>query len=206
MKKLPIFMHFFAAILWIPSVFAAPALTPPVSTLSVAAESIISTLKANQATIKKDPAIIERSVRKILLPQVDVAGMSRSVLGRNAWMKATLVQKQAFAKAFTNLVIRTYSRPLADYKDESVTFYPAKVTPGAKFLNVRSVINRSEGKTIPVTYSLVNKQGSWKVYDMSVEGVSLLQSFRQQFSGALQQSSLDDLINQMKKPKAALSS
>jgi phospholipid transport system substrate-binding protein len=94
-------------------------------------------------------------------------------------------------------VIRTYSSPLAQYSDETVQFLPVRGGVNSRFIRVNSVIVRSEGQNIPLTYSLVDKNGQWKIYDISVEGVSLLQSFRSQFAQALQNSSIDDLIKQM---------
>jgi phospholipid transport system substrate-binding protein len=64
-------------------------------------------------------------------------------------------------------------------------------------LIINSIIIRSTGQNIPLSYSLVAKNGSWKIYDMSVEGVSLLQSFRSQFAQALQNSNMQVLIQQM---------
>ncbi len=169
----------------------------PVPMLEKTANGIIATLKENKANLKKNPSIIYKAVESHLLPIVDVAGMSRSVLGRQAWIKATAAQKGQFSNAFTQLVIRTYSSPLAQYSDETVQFLPVRGDLNSRFIRVNSVIVRSEGQNIPLTYSLIDKNGQWKIYDISVEGVSLLQSFRSQFAQALQSSSIDDLIKQM---------
>jgi len=133
-----------------------------------------------------------------LLPHVDVTGMSRSVLGREAWNKASPADRQAFTQAFTQLVIRTYSTPLAEYTNETVTFLPIRGGLDGSFTRVSSVIVRPSGQRIPLSYSLVSKNNDWKIYDLSVEGVSLLQSFRSQFGQVLQNSSMQDLIAQMR--------
>ncbi len=171
--------------------------------LQKAAQQIISTLKTNQARLKSDPSIIQQVVERYLLPHVDVVGMSRSVLGRNQWSKATNAEKQAFTQAFTQLVVRTYSSPLAQYSGETVVFAKQQETaPDGHFARVNSVIHRPNGQAIPLTYALVLQQRDWKVYDLTIEGVSLLQSFRNQFSAALQTSTLQALIEQMKKRNA----
>lgn len=169
----------------------------PVPMLEQTANNIISSLKENKASLKSNPNIIYQAVETNLLPIVDVAGMSRSVLGRQAWNKATAMQRTQFSKAFTRLVIRTYSSPLAQYSDESVQFLPVRGSINSRFLRVNSIIVRTGGQNISLSYSLVDKNGQWKIYDMSVEGVSLLQSFRSQFSAALQNSSIDEVIKQM---------
>jgi phospholipid transport system substrate-binding protein len=78
-----------------------------------------------------------------------------------------------------------------------VQFLPLRAAANSRFLRVNSVIVRSEGQNIPLTYSLVDKNGQWRIYDISVEGVSLLQSFRSQFAQVLQNSSMDEVIKQM---------
>ncbi len=182
---------------------AVLAESSPIPMLKNSADQIINTLKANKGNLKNDHQIIHNAVEKYLLPIVDVNGMSRSVLGRTAWNKATSAQKKAFTKEFTELVIRTYSSPLAEYSDETVKFMPLRGPIKGRFARVNSVIVRNDGPDIPLSYSLVSKKGQWKVFDLSVEGVSLLQSFRNQFGQALQSSSMDQLIQQMKKTKAS---
>lgn len=175
------------------------AQSSPVPMLENAANQIIATLKANKANLQGNPGIIYKAVESHLLPNVDVAGMSRSVLGRQVWNKATAAERSQFSQAFTRLVIRTYSSPLAQYSDETVQFLPLRGALNSRFIRVNSVIVRTQGQNIPLTYSLIDKNGKWKIYDISVEGVSLLQSFRSQFSQALQHSSINDVIAEMEK-------
>ncbi|MFJ1268137.1 phospholipid-binding protein MlaC [Legionella lytica] len=193
-------MRILKNILFVIGVILSPVImaqNSPVPMLEQTANQIIATLKENKTNLKSNPGIIYTAVEKHLLPIVDVAGMSRSVLGRQAWMKASASQREQFSKEFTRLVIRTYSSPLAQYSDESVQFLPLRAAANSRFLRVNSVIVRSEGQNIPLTYSLVDKNGQWKIYDISVEGVSLLQSFRSQFAQVLQNSSMDEVIKQM---------
>jgi phospholipid transport system substrate-binding protein len=195
-------MKIIRTILLVVGVLLSPIISAqnsPVPMLEQTANSIIAALKENKASLKSNPDIIYQAVESHLLPIVDVAGMSRSVLGRQAWNKATATQKEQFSKAFTRLVIRTYSSPLAQYSDESVQFLPIRGSLNSRFLRVNSIIVRAEGQNISLSYSLVNKNGLWKIYDLSVEGVSLLQSFRSQFAAALQNSSMDDVIKEMEK-------
>lgn len=173
------------------------AQTSPVPMLEQSANQIIATLKANKSSLKSNPNIIYKAVETYFLPHVDVIGMSRSVLGRQVWQKATPAERAQFSKVFTQLVIRTYSSPLAQYKDETVQFLPVRGSLAERFLRINSVIVRSAGQNIPLSYSLVAKDGQWKIYDISVEGVSLLQSFRSQFAQALQNSNINDVIKQM---------
>jgi phospholipid transport system substrate-binding protein len=174
------------------------AQSSPIPMLETTANQILATLKQNKANLKNNSQVIYQAVKRYLLPNVDVSGMSRSVLGRKAWNMATPSERQQFSVAFTNLVIRTYATPLTEYTDETIEFKPIKGSLESRFIRVNSVIIRSKGKNIPLSYSLVSIGGQWKIYDLSVEGVSLLQSFRSQFAEALQNSTIRDLIKQMR--------
>ena len=175
------------------------AQSSPVPMLENTANQILSTLKQNKSNLKQNHQIIYQAVQRYFLPNVDMNGMSRSVLGRQAWDKASVAERQAFTQVFTELVIRTYSNPLAEYTDETVKFAPLRTPTDGRFVRVNSVIIRSTGQRIPLSYSLVAKNDGWKIYDLSVEGVSLLQSFRSQFGQILQNSSMQELIAQMRK-------
>lgn len=182
----------FSAVIWADS---------PVPMLENAASQILTTLKQNKAQLKNNHQIIHQAVERSLVPIVDVNGMSRSVLGREAWSKASVADKQEFTKEFTQLVIRTYARPLAEYSDETVKFLPVHAATQGRFMRVNSLIVRSNGPNIPLSYSLVSTNGHWKIYDLSVEGVSLLQSFSSQFKQALHNSSMKALIADMRQNK-----
>ena len=175
------------------------ATTSPVPMLEKTADQIIDTLDKNKGNLKKNPLFVQKTVREHLLPHIDVKGMARSVLGRNAWTRATPTERDRFTQAFSKLVVRTYAAPLAEYSDEKIMFLPERSAPSGRFTRVNSVIIRSNGQKIPLSYSLVLKSGTWKVYDLSVEGVSLLQSFRTQFGQILKMTDMDALIMQLNK-------
>jgi phospholipid transport system substrate-binding protein len=161
-------------------------------------DKIIQILQKNQARLKDNPKIIENAITQYFIPHVDTTGMSRSVLGREAWTKASTQEKNQFTTEFTRLVLRTYAQPLSHYSGEKVKFMPMKASSVPQFSQIQSIIIRPNGQRIPVTYHLVrNAQGEWKVYDLSVEGVSLLNSFRNQFGQALKNEQLKSIILKM---------
>lgn len=177
------------------------AQSSPVPMLERTAQEIIQTLQNHQTSLRHDPKIVHQAIQTYLLPHIDVEGMSRSVLGRQAWMKATVTEKLAFEREFTQLVIRTYAAPLAEYSGETVVFTPIRGNVDGRFIRVNSVIQRPNGQRIPLSYNLVSKGSGWKIYDLNVEGVSLLQSFRTQFSNVLQQGNMQTLLEQMRTNK-----
>jgi len=193
-RMLCCFWMIFASQLW--------AQSSPAGMLENTSQRIIATLKQHQGHLQSNHAVINEVIRAELLPHVDVQGMSRSVLGRAAWMSATAAEKTAFTQAFTALVIRTYAGPLAEYSGETVTFLPIRGSLDGRFLRVNSIISRSNGQQIPLSYHVVCQNDEWKIYDFSVEGVSLLQSFRSQFGSMMQHEPLQAVIEHLNKRTA----
>ena len=199
-------MKIIKLIFWITVLSSAHILhaqSTPLPMLESTASNIINTLEKNKPNLKHNHQIIYQAVELYLLPHVDVKGMSRSVLGRQVWLKASTAEQQEFTKLFTRLIVHTYANPLAEYTDEKIKFLPIRGSTNGEFMRVNSIIVRSNGQNIPLSYSMVSKNNDWKIYDLSVEGVSLLQSFRSQFANALQNASLETLIAQMHKNNKA---
>lgn len=174
------------------------AISSPLNLLQTTSNQLIGTLQQNQATLRTKPRLVYGIVNQILLPHVDLVSMSRMALGREAWMQASPIQRQAFTQQFTTLLIRTYSSALAQYTDERVLFLPLRgnfnVEPRVQ---VNSKIIRASGPPINVSYRLMRMGERWKLYDFSVDGISLVQSFRSQFVQELQQGGINGLINKL---------
>lgn len=171
----------------------------PEQLIQQTADQMIAGLQANQPKLKSNPQIIYNLVKKIVLPQVAADGMARAVLGKNTWKTATPQQKKEFVSQFTNLVIGTYASAFQSYTNETVKVYPIRggVAAGQYVTQVKSIIKRSDGPNIPVSYNLVKLNNQWRIYDFSVEGVSLIQSFRSQFANELSNGNLDSVISKL---------
>ena len=125
--------------------------------------------------------------------------MSRSVIRPNVWRQASSGQRSRFTRAFTRLVTRTYSGALSEYTNETVKFHPIRGGyQGKRRLTVHSTIQRKGARNIDISYRVYNRGGRWKIYDMSVAGVSILQSYRSQFSSQLSRGSFEKLIAKLK--------
>jgi phospholipid transport system substrate-binding protein len=187
--------------------FGAQQLAPsPIPLLQNLSNKMIGALKQNKASMIKNPDVVYGIVKKVLLPSADLEAMARSALGRDAWMSATTEQQQTFVKAFTDLMVHTYAAGLSSYTDETVNFDPIRggLQPGQNRVEVNSKIIRTDGPPIPVSYRLIYKydkpsgQWNWYVYDFSVEGISMIQSFRSQFAADLSAGmSIDQLTKKL---------
>jgi phospholipid transport system substrate-binding protein len=191
MKIKSLFLTFFL-MLFTACVFADEA---PVAMLKQVSAQMIGELDKNQGHITKP--LISNIIHRILLPHVDLESMSRSVIGRQYWTQATPAQKEEFKRSFTNLVIKVYSAPLASYKGETIEFKPMRDASAVR-PQVESIVVRPNGQRIPVSYRMVQSSGAWKVYDFSVEGISLISSYRSQFDSLLQQKGMTGLLNKLR--------
>jgi len=177
--------------------FTAYADSSPLETVKLTSEQVIAQLKQNQATIKTNRQVVYNIVNQTLLPHVDLSSMARTAMGRDGWLKATPEQREQFTQEFTKLLVHTYSAALAQFTDEKIEFAPMRNVSGGH-AQIYSTIVRSGGPAIHVSYRLASKDGEWKLYDFSVDGVSMIESFRSQFAAELQQSGVSGLIDKLK--------
>jgi phospholipid transport system substrate-binding protein len=175
----------------------AAAGSEPVAMLQSIANNMISQLKANKATLKTKPQIVYRLANRYVVPYADIGEMSRRVLPPKVWNDASSSQKSRFEKEFTTLLIRTYASALTSYKDQVVEFYPIRGGVSGSTVEVRSQITGSDSQPIQVTYRLLRSGGGWRLYDMSVEGVSMINSFRSQFADILANGNIEQLLTRM---------
>lgn len=185
MKLKPKLILFFIFLTFSTAVFAQ---TNPITMMRNISDQMLSALRQNRAKLKVNPKYIYTLVKRIIVPHADLPGMSRSVLGRTAWKSTNKQQRQAFIKEFTNIMISTYASALNAYEDEKIKFFPIRGGyQGKKRIRIQSQVIRSDGPPIPLNYKLALIKNVWKIYDLNVEGVSLLQSFYSQFQAKLSQ-------------------
>ncbi|MEE9452001.1 MAG: ABC transporter substrate-binding protein [Gammaproteobacteria bacterium] len=188
-KYLFFLLLFFCGTVW--------ASTAPVQMLQQVSDEIIVDLQQSE-TRRSDLNYIYNLVEEVLIPHVDVEGFARSAVGRQVWQTLEPSQQQRFSHVLMRLVIRTYSKALTYYTSEEVKFYPIKGSiEGKRFVQVKSLVIRKQTSNIPLTYNLVLKDNHWKIYNLCVEGVCLLQSFNAQIDAALSKGSFEDLIDKL---------
>ena len=155
------------------------------------------------AIVKKDKDIQAGDQKKIfalaeekILPNFDFDRVSRMVLGKN-WSRASKEQQDAFQKEFRSLMLRTYATALGKYRNQTINYKPLRAEPSDKEVTVKTEIVQPGGQPIAVDYSLEKTGEAWKVYDIVIEGVSLVTNYRGQFSNEIRQSGLDGLIQKL---------
>jgi len=175
--------------------FAANA--GPAELIKQTSEKVLSALDENKEKYKEQPEEIFKLVNDIILPHLDFRAMSKLALGKN-WRKANHEQQHRFVNAFKTMLIRTYSKSLTEYAGQEIKFLPYHPpAAGKRTTKVKTVIDQGAGPDIPITYSLRIKNDIWKVYDIKIDGISLVTNYRNSFASDIRKVGIDGLIEQL---------
>ncbi len=194
--------HFFIALCLFCFSALALAIEAPDALVKRTAEDVLAVVK-NDAEIQagNQEKIFTLAEEKIL-PNFNFDRVSRLVLGKN-WTRATPEQKTAFQGEFRTLLLRTYATALSKYKNQAIEYKPLRMAEGATTANVKTQILQPGGQPIAVDYTLAKETEAWKVYDIVIEGVSLVTNYRGQFAQEVRQNGLDSLIKKLADKNAA---
>lgn len=131
-----------------------------------------------------------------ILPHFDFQHMTRLALGREG-RQATPEQMKILVDEFRNLLVRTYSKALTEYRNQEIVFKPFKMAATDTDVKVRTEVKQSGGKPVQIDYYLEKGNGSWKVYDIEAGGVSLVTNYRSSFAQEIRQGGIDGLIRSL---------
>jgi phospholipid transport system substrate-binding protein len=180
-------------VMWLAGGGAAWAIQSPQDLVQQTAEKMVSKLREERQIIDQHPGRIYDLVNEIVLPHFDFERMSSWVLGKY-WRSATPAQRDRFVEEFRNLLVRTYAKSLSSYSDNKISYLPFRDRPGQNDVKVRTEVDQPGGFPIPIDYSLYLKGDEWKVYDVTIDGVSLVTNYRTTFANQIRQDGLDKLI------------
>ena len=169
----------------------------PQTLIKTTSDRMQKALKENKATIEKNPSFVYGLVDKILLPNFDFSKMSKLALGKN-WRKASTAQRERFIGEFRLLLVRTYSIAMLEFTDGDIVFLPFRGDLAKKKVKVKMEIARPNGPTIPMALSMyLNKQKKWMVYDVKIDGISLVTNYRSTFATEIRNDGMDKLIENL---------
>jgi phospholipid transport system substrate-binding protein len=175
---------------------AAPSTLGPRELVENSAKRMLVELDANRAMYAKDPAKLDALVANVLLPNFDTEYAARLVLGQT-WRTATPDQRKRFVDAFYHSLLRNYGAALVDFTADRFVILPYKGDPNDTTASVRTEVKRSTGDKVPVNFSLRKVDGVWKAWDVVIEGISYVKSFRTDFGSEVEQKGLDEVINRL---------
>lgn len=161
------------------------------------ATHMLDTLKGQRAAVTANPKLINDLVNAQLVPHFDFATITRQAVGRD-WRKATPAQQQALTAGFRETLVRTYANALLKYSDEEIVYDQAKPGNREGTVVVPTVVRSSGGAPpVPIDYRLHQQGGTWKVYDVIIDNVSLIANYRSQFQTTIGRSGIDGLIKEL---------
>ncbi len=188
-------------VLFIVALSAAVAMraeVPPVAVVREAADRVIERLSTG-VTLSDEQAYT--LVENLILPHLDFETFARLTLGKH-WRQASTAQQQAFTDGFRELLMRTYATSLNAYAGERIV-YLDQHDEGDDRVLVQTEITRTQGPPVRADYRLRLRNGEWKVYDVVIEGVSLIITYRSSFSEQISRTGLDDLIARLRDGRIA---
>ncbi len=162
------------------------------------ADKVLERVRQDRDRLRQDRQRLHNLVDELIIPHFDFPRMSRWVLGKH-WRRADKVQRQRFVSEFRELLIRTYATALLEYSNQTIEYLPVHAKAGAKSVTIRTVVKRPAGASIPIEYKLHQGKTGWKVFDISVDGVSLIATYRSSFASQIRSLGVDGLIEQLAK-------
>lgn len=178
-------------------VFAAE---DPIKMLENITTNVMIKLKKNSQTLKYDPKDVYTIIDSVILPHVDFSEMARWVVGRNAWHKADNSTRISFVDEFKTYVVKNYTHFLVKFRNEKIKFFPLRENiKNQRDIQVSSQIQREGEPPIRMDYRLILEEDVWKVYDIVIEGVSLLEGYQAQFANTVRDGGVEALIDEIRR-------
>ena len=176
--------------------FATQAQEAPDELVRRSTNEILAAIKADKDLQAGNQKKIEKLAEEKVLPYFNFARMTQLAVGRN-WREASDAQKKALTDEFRNLLIRTYSTSLSQYRNQTIDVKPLKMAATETDVIVKTQVIQPGGQPIPIDYSVEKTTDGWKVYDVLIDGVSLVTNYRSSFNTEIQKSGIDGLIKSL---------
>lgn len=179
----------------------APASKPvpgpgPQELMETVSQDVLRDLDANRAVYANDPAKLRGLVDKHLLPHFDTEFAARRVLGKH-WTTATPEQRKRFIDAFVGSLMGDYGDAILEFTADRLKILPFRGDPAATSATVRTLVKRSGGTEVPVNYTLRATPQGWKAWDVTIEGISYVKNFQNDFGTEINEKGLDHLIERL---------
>lgn len=157
------------------------------------AQDVLAIVKQDKDIQAGDQKKVLALVEEKVLPHFDFERMTRLAVGKS-WRTATPEQKKSLVTEFRNMLVRTYTKAFTVYRDQTIEVKPLKMAADATEVTVKTAIIKPGAQPIPVEYEMGKTADGWKAFDLSIEGVSMVTSYRGTFATQIQQGGIDGLI------------
>jgi phospholipid transport system substrate-binding protein len=159
-------------------------------------DDVLAAIKSDKQLAAGDRQKALKLAEEKILPYVDFEESTRLAVGRS-WSQASPEQKKRLVSEFRNMLVRTYSNAVEGYQGQTLKILPARSKPSDDEATVRAQFVRSGGQPLPIEFQMRKAGNTWKVYDIAVEGVSLVLTYRSEFDAVVKQEGIDGLIKRL---------
>ena len=171
----------------------AQGMTPPDALAKSVTDEVLAVLRSDKDIQAGNQKKVVDLVEKKVLPHFNFVRMTQLAVGRH-WREANPEQRKQLVGEFRTLLVQTYAATLAAYRDQTIEIRPLRMQPTDTDVVVKSFINPSGGKPVTVDYKMQKSDDGWKVYDVVVGDLSLVQSYRGSFNTEVQKGGIDGLV------------
>ena len=165
--------------------------------------TIVDELTSRREELRDDRQALYELVDRHVLPYFDFERMSRRVLGKKRWKNATPEQRARFVAAFRSLLVRTYAMVLNEYQGQPVAYLDPVARKKEDEIVIPAQVELSGGQTVRFAYAMQRSGTEWKVFDVAVDGVSLVTNYRSSFRSEIARHGVDGLIDRLEAKNAA---
>ncbi|HJS77641.1 MAG TPA: ABC transporter substrate-binding protein [Burkholderiales bacterium] len=159
-------------------------------------QEVLDAIKSDKQLAAGDKRRAIKLAEEKVLPHVDFEEATRLAVGRG-WAQATPEQRKKLVTEFRNMLVRTYSNAITAYEGQTMKVMPVRMKPGDTDVTVHNQFIRPGGKPVLLDYSMRKTDSGWKIYDIVVEGVSLVLTYRSEFDAVVKQEGIDGLIKRL---------
>ena len=182
--------------------WAGDAVPAPDKVVENVARQVLSDLDKNRETYRKDSVQLRQMIDKYFLTNFDTEYAAQLVLAKN-WRTASAEQRKQFIDAFYQSLLQNYGNSLLDFTADRQKILPYQGKSADTTATVRSEIRRDNGSKVPVNYTMRLTSSGWKAYDITIEGISYVKSFRTDFGTEIDHKGLDAVIKRLQTQQAA---
>jgi phospholipid transport system substrate-binding protein len=168
----------------------------PAAMVQATAQGMLDELDKRRDEYRRDPAKVAALVDKYLMPHFDTETSARVVLGQ-FWRSATPDQRQRFINAFYHSLLTNYGDSLVEFTSDRLKIFPSRIEPGANTATVRTEVRRRNGDRVSVNYSLRLTPQGWKAWDVVIDGISYVKSYREDYGAQIEKQGLDNVIKRL---------
>jgi phospholipid transport system substrate-binding protein len=164
-------------------------------------EDVMAAIKSDRELAAGDKQRALKLAEEKILPHIDFREATRLAVGRS-WREATPEQRKQLVDEFRTMLVRTYSNAIGTYEGQEMRVLPSRAKPGETDVTVRNQYIRPGGKPVPIDYQMRKTDEGWKIYDIAVEGISLVLTYRSEFDAIVRQDGIDGLIKRLSQRNA----